>query len=364
MTKTINSTPRKDGFRMPAEFEPHDGCWMLWPERQDNWRMGGKAAQKTWVKVATQISKFEPVTIGVNHSQYANARAMLPEHIRVVEISNDDCWMRDNGPTYVINDKGDIRFVDWDFNAYGGLKEGLYFPWNLCSAVAQKVGEIENIDRYKAPLILEGGSIHVDGEGTLLTTEECLLNPNRNPELSKEIIENHLKEYLNIEKILWLEKGTYEDETNGHVDNLCCFIRPGVVALTWTKDQDDPQYEISHKAYEYLCNSTDAKGRQLVIHKIHQPSALVISEEEADYVDLVDYAIARNEGDVTPASYINFYIANGGIVVPQFDDPFDKPALDTLKELFPDREVVGVYSREILLGGGNIHCITQQQPAG
>ncbi|RLC00426.1 MAG: agmatine deiminase [Deltaproteobacteria bacterium] len=364
MAKTIDSLPVDNGYRMPGEFEPHKGCWMLWPERPDNWRLGGKAAQKTWVNVATQISKFEPVTVGINHQQYANARAMLPEHIRVVEISNNDCWMRDNGPTFVINAKGNVRLVDWGFNAWGGLKEGLYFPWDLCSAVAQKVGEIEGIDRYKAPFILEGGSIHVDGDGTLITTEECLLNQNRNPDLSKDEIESYLKNYLNVEKIIWIDKGVYQDETDGHIDNICCYIRPGVVALTWTDDKTDPQYDISVDAYERLSNSVDARGRKLSVHKIHQPNPIIITKEESSFVDSVDGTIPRNTGDRMAASYINFYIANNGIVMPLFDDPFDQIALKALEELFPNREVVGVNAREIILGGGNIHCITQQQPAG
>jgi agmatine deiminase len=270
--------------------------------------------------------------------------------------------MRDSGPTFVIDDKGKIRLVDWMFNAWGGLNGGLYFPWDLDSAVAQKVGEIENIDRYAAPIVLEGGSIHVDGEGTLITTEECLLNPNRNPDFTKEEIENHLHNYLNVDTIIWLDRGVFEDETDGHVDNLCCYIRPGVVALTWTEDKKDPQYEISVDAYERLKNASDAKGRKLEIHKIQQPTPMTITKEESQFVDAVDGTLPRIAGDRMAGSYINFYIANQGVVVPVFDDPADQPALDTLTALFPDRDVVGVKAREILLGGGNIHCITQQQP--
>ncbi len=364
MAKTVDSVPKKDGFRMPGEFERHKGCWMLWPERPDNWRMGGKPAQQAFTDVAIAISKFEPVTMGANHRQYATARSMLPEHIRVVEISNNDSWMRDSGPTFVIDGKGNVRYVDWIFNAWGGLNGGLYFPWDLDCAVALKVGEVENIDRYAAPFVLEGGAIHVDGEGTLIVTEECLLNPNRNPFLSKEEIENHLRNYLNVEKIIWLDKGVSEDETDGHVDNLCCYVRPGVVALTWTDDKNDPQYEISFDAYERLSNATDAKGRKFEVHKIHQPTPMTISTEESAFVDAVDGTLPRIAGDRMAGSYINFYIANRGIVAPLFDDPADQVAIDILKQLFPDRDVIGVKAREILLGGGNIHCITQQQPVG
>lgn len=362
MAKTIDGTPINDGYRMPGEFEPHKGCWMLWPERTDNWRLGAKPAQKAFANVASAISQFEPATMCVSHYQFANARNMLPDPIRVVEISSNDAWMRDCGPTFVTNAKGNIRIVDWDFNAWGGLKGGLYFPWDLDRAVTQKVGEIERIDRYDAPLVLEGGSIHVDGEGTLITTEECLLNSNRNPDLSKEDIESYLRAYLNIEQIIWLAQGVYNDETDGHIDNICCYIRPGVVALTWTDDKKDPQYAISMDAYERLSNAIDAKGRKLEVHKIHQPNPIITTREESAFVDAVGGTLPRNEGDRMTASYINFYIANGGVVMPVFDDPHDELALVKLRELFPDREVVSVFAREILLGGGNIHCITMQQP--
>jgi agmatine deiminase len=210
MSHLIESTPHRDGFRMPGEFEPHEGCWMLWPERPDNWRLGAKPAQKAFAAVASAIARFERVTMGVSAAQFQNARNLLPGHIRVVELSYNDSWMRDCGPTFVTNGKI-ARVVDWDFNAWGGLDGGLYFPWDQDDLVARKVAEIEWVDRYKAPLVLEGGSIHVDGQGTLLTTEECLLNPNRNPHLSKSEIENLLMEYLNVEKILWLGKGVYNE---------------------------------------------------------------------------------------------------------------------------------------------------------
>jgi agmatine deiminase len=364
MTTTINSTPKNDGFRMPGEFEPHAGTWILWPERTDNWRLGAKPAQKVFVEVAKAIAQFEPVTVGVSPAQFLNARNMLPDHIRVVEMSSNDSWVRDCGPTFVVNDKGAVRGIDWDFNAWGGLDGGLYFPWDQDDLVPQKILDIERLDRYKAPMVLEGGSIHVDGEGTLLTTEECLLNPNRNPDMTKEEIEETLKEYLNLEKIIWLDKGVYNDETNGHVDNIVTFVRPGVVALTWTDDKDDPQYEISMDAYKRLSEATDAKGRKLEIHKIHQPGPLYITKEESLGVDSIDGTLPREEGDRMAGSYVNFLICNGGVVVPIFDDSHDQDALETIQNIFPNRKIVGVAAREILLGGGNIHCITQQQCKG
>jgi agmatine deiminase len=361
MSFLLNSTPRKDGLRMPGEFEPHQGTWMLWPERPDNWRLGAKPAQKVFTDVASAIASFEPLTVGVSQAQFDNARCMLPGNIRVVEISNNDSWIRDTGPTFVSNGK-EIRAVDWTFNAWGGLLGGLYSPWDLDEQVAHKVAEIERVDRYKAPMVLEGGSIHVDGEGTLLTTRECLLNQNRNPNKSQQEIEELLSEYLNVSKFIWLDRGIFNDETNGHVDNICCFIRPGVVALAWTNDKTYPQYEISLQNYEILQSVTDAKGRKLEIHKIHIPDPILITKEESKGVEAVEGTLPRQEGDRMAASYINFFFTNGGAVVPTFYDRHDEIALKQFQALIPDRKVVSVYAREILLGGGNIHCITQQLP--
>ncbi|NTV36268.1 MAG: agmatine deiminase [Anaerolineaceae bacterium] len=361
MSKLIESTPRADGFHMPAEFGPHAGSWMLWPERPDNWRQGGKPAQKAFAAVAAAISQFEPLTMGASTAQFRNARHFLPEQVRVVELSYNDSWIRDCGPTFVTNEK-EIRAVDWIFNAWGGLTGGLYFPWDLDDLVAMKVADIERVDRYRAPLVLEGGSIHTDGQGTLLTTEECLLNENRNPDLTKEEIEENLREHLNVEKFIWLKRGVFNDETNGHVDNICCFIRPGVVALTWTDDKSDPQYEISQECYDILRSSTDARGRALEVHKIYQPGPIYITKEESEGVDPIEGTLPREEGSRLAGSYINFYFVNGGAIIPTFNDPHDAPALAALQQLMPERKLVGVPAREILLGGGNIHCITQQQP--
>ena len=362
MSRLISSTPKQDGYRMPGEFEQHSGTWMLWPERPDNWRLGAKPAQHSFSAVASAIAKFEPVTMCVSASQYQNARNMLPAGVRLVEMSSNDSWIRDCGPTFIVDDKGGLRGVDWEFNAWGGLTGGLYFPWDLDNLVSRKVLDIERVDRYHAPFVLEGGSIHVDGEGTLITTEECLLNENRNPELSRSEIEELLRAYTGIERIIWLGRGVFNDETNGHVDNLCCYLQPGVVALTWTDDTTDPQYEISRDAYDRLIHSTDARGRAIQVHKVHQPAPILITKEEAEGVDAIEGTLPREAGARMAASYINFYMCNGGAVVPMFGDPRDQATLNQLSALLPGRKVTGVAAREILLGGGNIHCITQQQP--
>jgi agmatine deiminase len=265
-------------------------------------------------------------------------------------------------PTFVVNDRGGIRGVDWEFNAWGGLQGGLYFPWDRDDAVAQKVIEIEGRERYRAPFVLEGGSIHVDGQGTLITTEECLLNPNRNPHLTRAEIETQLQRYCNVEVVIWLGQGVHMDETDGHVDNLCAYVRPGEVVLSWTNDRNDPQYAISRDAYERLKDARDARGRRLQVHKLQQPGPLHMTAEEAAGVDVAEGTQPRLAGHRLAASYVNFYIANGRIVMPRLDPRRDGDAARKLKALFPKREVVGVPGREILLGGGNVHCVTQQVP--
>ncbi|MET0290891.1 MAG: agmatine deiminase [Steroidobacteraceae bacterium] len=363
MTRTLTRTPAADGYWMPAEYERHAATWMLWPSRQDNWRAGAQPAQKAFAAVATAISQFEPVTVGAPAAQYDFARALLPEAVRVVELSSDDAWMRDTGPTVVVNAAGKRRGVDWQFNAWGGLDGGLYFPWDQDERVARKVCEIEGIDRYEAPLIMEGGAIHTDGEGTLLVTEQCLLNRNRNPQLDRATIEKHLRSYLGVTKIVWLGDGVIEDETDGHVDNLCCFARPGEVCLTWSDDPRDPQHRVSMDALERLKAARDARGRPFKVHKLPSPGPLKATREEADGVLLRASAKVRTAGNRLAGSYANFYICNGGIVMPLLDPRTDAQALAKLKRVFPKRRVVGVPGREILLGGGNIHCITQQIPA-
>lgn len=364
MSRTLNSTPAADGYRMPAEWAHHTGCWLVWPERPDNWRRGGKPAQAAFTAVASAIAETEPVTVAVSAAQFDNARGHLPDQVRVVEMSNDDSWMRDIGPTFVVNDEGDVRGVDWEFNAWGGLVDGLYFPWARDDEVARKTCEIEGIDRYRTGFVLEGGSIDVDGEGTVLVTAECLLSEGRNPDLSQEEITQRLCDYLGVTTVIWLPDGVYLDETNGHVDNFCRFTRPGQVMLTWTDDESDPQRARSEAALKVLESTPDAQGRTLDVVKIHQPGPIFITEEEAAGVDAVDGTLPREAGDRLAGSYVNSYIGNDLVVLPVFDDPHDDAAVAAYTELFAPRRIVTVPGREILLGGGNVHCITQQQPSG
>ena len=362
MATTFESTPMFDGFHMPAEFAAHRGCWLLWPERGDNWRLGGQPAQQAFVAVASTIATSEPVTVGVSAAHYVHARASLPECVCVVELSHNDAWMRDVGPTCVVNKDGEVRGVDWRFNAWGGLQGGLYFPWDQDDLVARKVLEIEGLSRYRAPLVLEGGAIHVDGQGTALVTEECLLNPNRNPDLEIGDIELLLHEYLGVRSVIWLGEGVYNDETDGHIDNLCCFVKPGEVVLTWTDNKRDPQYARSQAALKRLSEARDARGRKLKVHLLPQPGPLHLTEAEAAGLEKSEYSKPRVAGDRLAGSYVNFYIGNSVVVAPLLDAKHDKAVLAKLKKLFPKRKVIGVPAREILLGGGGIHCITQQIP--
>ncbi len=360
--KIISSTPKKDGFYMPAEFSPHYGCILIFPERSDSWQYGAYAARKAFVKICTAIAESEKVTVCASEKQYENARRMLPDNIRVVEMSSNDSWARDYAPTFVTNGK-DIRGVNWRFNAWGGLYDGLYFPWDKDDKMARKLCDLYDKDMYDAgDFVLEGGSIHVDGEGTCITTEACLLSGGRNPDMSKEEIEEKLKEYLGIEKVIWLKSGIYNDETNEHVDNVCAFVKPSEVVLAWTDDKNDPQYEMSKSCYDILSESTDAKGRKLTIHKLYLPKPVCITAEECEGLDTMDFEPTRTPNERLAASYVNFYISNESIVMPFFNDPADEKAKAVLEKLFPERKVIGIYARDILIGGGNIHCITQQIP--
>lgn len=360
--KTINSTPRADGFRMPAEWERHYGCIMIFPERADSWQYGAYAARTAFTEVACAIAESENVTVCASERQYENARRILPPHIRVVEMSSNDAWARDYAPTFVTNGS-EIRGVNWGFNAWGGLEDGLYFPWDKDDKMARKLCDLYNKDMYDfGSFILEGGSIHTDGEGTCITTEACLLSHGRNPNLTRTEIENYLRECLNVNKVIWLKNGIYNDETNEHVDNVCAFVKPAEVVLAWTDDKNDPQYEMSRSCLEILERETDTRGRGITVHKLRLPSPVTVTETECAGLDTMNYEPTRTPGERLAASYVNFYIANGAVIMPFFGDPADEPARKTLAMLFPDRKIVPIQARNILIGGGNIHCITQQIP--
>ncbi|TCS40664.1 agmatine deiminase [Reinekea marinisedimentorum] len=348
---------------MPAEHQPQSEVWMAWPIRPDNWRLGAAPTQRVFAAVASAISEVTPVVMIVQPSHYEAAREQLPERIKVLSIPYDDSWMRDIGATYLLSPEGQRRGISWQFNAWGGEVDGLYPQWERDSRVAEQMLSLTGDDFYIAPFVLEGGSIHCDGEGTLYTTEECLLHPGRNSELGKSDIEALLRIYLNIEKVIWLPAGLYEDETNGHIDNILHVAGPGEVLLTWCDDPADPQYQISRLAYDVLTTETDAKGRPIVVHKLPMPGPLYITEEEArgiKHSSMMD----RQPGTRLAASYANFLITNGRVIFPLLDERHDQQARAVLQRVFSGYEIIGIEAREVLLGGGNIHCITQQVPRG
>lgn len=347
---------------MPAEWDAHEACYLIWPERPDNWRLGGKPAQAAFTTVAETIAATEAVTVLASASQYVNARERLSDRVRVIEMTTDDAWVRDTGPTFVVDDAGRRRAVSWQFNAWGGLRGGLYFPWHADTLVAPKIAQLERTQIYEPEIVAEGGALDVDGEGTLLTTEECLLNPNRNPEMTRDEVERVMHDHLGVDIVIWLPQGVHLDETDGHVDNMCRFVEPGHVVLTWTGDIHDPQHARSQAALDVLQGARDARGRRLEITLLHQPGPLSITPEEAAGVDRVPGVQPRLAGERLAGSYVNVYLGNDVVVVPVFDDVHDDAAVATYEQVYPDRRVVPVAGREILLGGGNVHCITQQVP--
>jgi agmatine deiminase len=276
----------------------------------------------------------------------------------LVELSSDDAWMRDVGPTFLVNANGELRGTQWRFNAWGGLYED--FERDRC--VAQKVLEVATAARYCAPLVTEGGALHVDGQGTALVTEESLLDVRRNPGLGRPRIEALLRRYLGVSQVIWLAQGVIDDETRGHIDNLACFARPGEVCLTWPEDAGDPQRRISESALERLMAARDARGRRLRVHRVPAPPALYLSAREARGILPRPGIRALRAGQRLAGSYVNFYLANGALILPLLGCRTDTAARHCLQRIFPERRIVGVPAREILLGGGNIHCITQQQP--
>lgn len=360
----LATTPAADGFRMPGEFAPHAGTWMLWPCRADTWRDDAGPAEQAFADVAAAVAAVEPVTVGVGADRLQRARAALPDSVQVVELESDDAWMRDVGPTVLVGPGGKRRAVDWTFNAWGGDVHGLYPDWAADDRVAATVADREKLARYRCPLIQEGGGLHSDGAGTLFVTAECVLSPGRNAGLGRAAAERLLCAYTGARTVIWLPQGVFEDETTGHVDNLLHVPAPGLVLLTWPEDGGDPQAARSRAALQALRAARDANGAALEVRLLPIPGPLRMSEAEAAGLVPSEDGKPRRAGDRLAGSYANFYLANGRAIVPLLDPRTDDAALRIIADAVPGRGVVGIPAREILLGGGNIHCITQQIPAG
>lgn len=378
-------------YHMPGEFEDQEACVMIWPWRPGSWSHGAIKARQAFRKIIYEIAQCEDVYVLAGKNQIDNANQVLfdatsipddfinkeeipsnqiediKKHIHLILCENDDAWARDTGATIVVGCEKDNRTrfgINWRFNAWGGDYNGLYAHYDNDQQVARKMCDALSIPCGELlDFVLEGGSIHVDGEGTLITTEECLLSPGRNPGLSREDIECTLMDILGVSKIIWIPEGIYNDETDGHVDNICAFVEPGKVVLAWTDDEHDPQYERSKKAYDIISSTKDARGRSIEVVKLPIPSVpILITEDDLTGYDFEDGEDTRELGERLAASYVNFYIANDRVLIPQFGDMNDSKAVEILSECFPDRKMVPIYARDILTGGGNIHCITQQVP--
>jgi agmatine deiminase len=338
----MGASPREAGLRMPAEWAPHERTLIAWPAREAAWRGASiEQARDVHAQVVAAIAAFEPVTLVADPAHAADARRRVTaESVELLEAPIDDSWLRDSGPLIVIGPEGRRAGIDFRFNAWGEA----FAPYDKDAAIARRLLEHLGIERFASPLVLEGGSIAVDGEGTLVTTEQCLLSPNRNPLLKRREIEQELRLQLGVEGVVWLGRGLAEDaDTDGHVDNVCAFLAPGRALLQTTRDREDVN-----------AASAEENARRL--------SAAGIAVERWELLPRT----TRADGSVVAIPYTNFYLCNGAAIVPlgEQDPDMDAEALRRLGALLPDRELVGVPGRTLALGGGGVHCITQQVPSG
>lgn len=333
-------------YRMPPEWMPHKRTWMAWPTNPDVLEATGtEAAHAAWSGVANTVSRFEPVTMVCNPADAEHARGHLESSVAVLERDIGDSWMRDSGPTFVVDEGGSLGAVDWTFNGWGGRT----FPEASADAeLAQFIAAQAGAIRLPSHLVNEGGGIHVDGEGTLLLTESVQLNRNRNPSWTRAEIEAEFHRLLGTEKAIWVPRGLVADTgsmgTDGHIDTLACFLKPGVVAVHGQPDPAHPDHDTAREIEAIFRAATDAKGRALEV--------IVLNAPEERYVD----------GQPLSCTYVNFSFVNGGVVLCAFDDPKDEETADIFRRLFNDREIVSVNAISIFKGGGGIHCITQQEP--
>lgn len=336
------TTPRERGFAMPPEWATHERCWMAWPCRPELWGERIGQARQAYAEIAKTIAQFEPVTMIARPDLTAEASLHCGQGVSVLPLEHDDSWIRDTGPTFVQDRDGRLAGIDWRFNGYGERQLNYARDAQLPMAICERL----QVERFTPPLVLEGGGLHVDGEGTCLVCAGSILGPERNGPMERPEVETLLAEHLGITQVIWLEQGLIDDETAGHVDNLACFARPGVVLALVCSDPDDPNAPILEENLARLGASRDARGEALEVIEIEQPAAG-----------------HRADGRRLTASYINFYLANGAVIMPMFDDAKDEPAYRAVAGAFPDRQVVQIDASDLIHGGGGIHCVTQQQPA-
>jgi agmatine deiminase len=336
--------PADLGFSMPAEWAPHAGCWMAWPKRAELWRQYLEAARDDYVRVAQTIARFESVTLLADPEQAADARTRCGPSVNVVSMPIDDSWVRDSGPTVVVDREGRRAAAAFTFNAWGAKHQ----PYDKDAALGERIAALAGLPAYRSHLVVEGGGFLSDGDGTLITAETCVLNPNRNPGRTKAEAEAELRAMLGVKKVIWLPGDVTDTETDGHVDGYVAFVKPATVLCEVVADREDPRYPIMAENRRVLEAETDARGRRFDLLPI---------------VEAPRSAVPRGE-DGYCRSYVNFYIANGAIIVPAYGITEDASAVDTLRRAYPDRAIVPVALKDLFRGGGGIHCITQQEPAG
>jgi agmatine deiminase len=338
-------TPQSLGYRWPAEWEPHAGTWLAWPHKPETWPGKFEPIPAVWQTLVRTLAEFEPVHVCAGGAAVmAQARELVGgiPNVTLHDIATNDVWARDHGPMFLSNSAGrEPALIDWEYNAWGGK----YPPFDLDNAVPQQVAALTGRRVYTPGIIMEGGALDGNGAGTILTTEPCLLNPNRNPTLSRAEIEQYLIDYACARKILWIAGSVEGDDTDSHIDELARFVGPTTVVAALESDPDDVNYEPLQENFRLLQTLSDADGRPLEVIPLPMPRPLYFDDQRL------------------PACYLNFYIANGVVVVPTFNDPADRIALNTLGRLFPGRQVRGIEAIDLVWGLGAFHCITQQQPA-
>ncbi len=338
-TWPLSTDPRDLGYYMPGEWVPHTCCWMAWPCREGVWS-DDAVTRQDYANIANTIAGFEPVKMLVPPHKLEDARHLLSDAVEIVELPIDDSWARDSGPNFLIG--GDtFAGSDWTFNAWGEK----YSPYDQDARMAERILDFAGADRFPSSLVAEGGGVTVDGEGAVITTESCFLNKNRNPGLGRQEIEDELCRTLGAEKVIWIPGDIEETETDGHVDGIAAFIEPGRVLVEINPDKTDPHHAVGVENTRALADQTDAKGRKL----------------ELEFIDEGIYHEGIWNGGCS--SYINAYLANGAVIVPGYGYDRDESAVETYRRIYPDRQVIQVPIHSLALGGGGVHCVTQQQPA-
>ena len=343
-------SPAAQGYRMPAEWEPHAATWLAWPHNEDTWPGLLPQVQEIFLNMIRELHRYEMVHLLVNDaaaaenvSRLMRDRGIDDSSVNLHEMRTADAWLRDSGPIFLYNPElqAPLAASAWRFNAWGGKYDDLMADAGLSKEIAQRIG----VPCFEPGIVLEGGAIDVNGSGTCLTTEQCLLHPNRNPALRRADVERHLGDVLGVCHFIWLGCGIVGDDTDGHVDDVARFVDPSTVVCARETDPQDPNFGLLEDNFRRLQKATDGRGRPLDVVPMPMPGHVGSSHERL------------------PASYVNFYIGNGVVLVPTFGHPNDDRALSILQELFPDRRVAGIRCEPLAQGLGAIHCVTQQQPA-